>query len=74
MGQSPSPMKNKAKNHGKSLSHQTVSDRLSKDVVVLFVKEIARSKDETIQSKNQMIELLMNTRMCVSCSQSRVGV
>jgi hypothetical protein len=37
-------------------------EMISKDVVVLLVKEIARSKDETIQTKNQMIELLMSQR------------
>jgi hypothetical protein len=42
---------------------------VSKDMVVLFVKEIARSKDETIQTKNQMIELLMS-RKCASCSMA----
>jgi hypothetical protein len=39
---------------------------ITKDVVVLLVKEIARSKDETIQTKNQLIELLMN-RKCGAC-------
>ena len=37
-------------------------EMMAKDVVVLLVKEIARSKDETIQSKNQLIELLMSQR------------
>ena len=40
---------------------------IGKDVVVMLVKEIARSKDETIQAKNQMIELLMS-RKCQSCA------
>ena len=35
---------------------------MAKDVVVLLVKEIARSKDETIQTKTQLIELLMSQR------------
>ena len=35
---------------------------MASDVVVLLVKEIARSKDETIQTKNQLIELLMSQR------------
>ena len=37
-------------------------EMMAKDVVVLLVKEIARSKDETIQTKNQLIELLMSQR------------
>lgn len=45
---------------------------VSKDMVVMFVKEITRSKDETIQTKNQMIELLMS-RKCASCSSSAMA-
>jgi hypothetical protein len=37
-------------------------EMMAKDVVVLLVKEITRSKDETIQTKNQLIELLMSQR------------
>ena len=40
---------------------------MGRDVVVMLVKEIARSKDETIQAKNQTIELLMS-RKCLSCA------
>jgi hypothetical protein len=39
---------------------------MAKDVVVLLVKEIARSKDETIQAKDQLIDLLM-ARQCGAC-------
>jgi len=44
---------------------------MAKDVVVLLVKEITRSKDETIQTKNQLIELLMSQRPghCVGGSE-----
>jgi hypothetical protein len=40
---------------------------MAKDVVVLLVKEITRSKDETIQAKDQLIEFLM-TRKFVNCA------
>ena len=39
---------------------------MDKDVVVLLVKEITRSKDETIQAKDQLIEFLM-TRKSGAC-------
>jgi hypothetical protein len=45
---------------------------ITKDVVVMLVKEIARSKDETIQTKNQIIELLMS-RKCNSCQGAPVA-
>ena len=45
---------------------------ITKDVVVMLVKEIARSKDETIQSKNHMIELLMS-RKCNSCQAGQAA-
>ena len=54
----------------KKRSFQSASEGgygMTKDMVVLLVKEIARSKDETIQTKNQMIDLLMS-RKC-SCNQ-----
>lgn len=35
---------------------------VSKDIIIMLVKEITRSKDETIQSKNQTIELLIAKR------------
>ena len=59
------------KSSGQQKEYVFPSDKLavSKDMVVLFVKEIARSKDETIQTKNQMIELLMSRR-CGSCSSA----
>lgn len=50
---------NAAQNGGRSA--------MAKDVVVLLVKEITRSKDETIQAKDQLIEFLM-TRKFVNCA------
>lgn len=42
---------------------------ISKDVVGMLLKEISRSMEETIQTKNQMIELLMNR--APQCMQSQ---
>ena len=41
-------------------------DGKNEDVVVLLVKEVTRSKDETIRSKDQIIQLLMD-RKCSNC-------
>ena len=50
----------------------SVTQGIGRDVVVMLVKEIARSKDETIQAKNQTIDLLMN-RKCQSCAAGAGG-
>ncbi len=42
--------------------------RPAMDVVVLLVKEITRSKDETIQAKDQLIEFLMTRKFAASCA------
>ena len=41
---------------------QRFSRSMDLDIVTMLVKEITRSKDETIQCKEQMIQLLMSRR------------
>ena len=54
-------------NCNKKNSNHAVVAGVGRDMVVMLVKEIARSKDETIQAKNQTIDLLMS-RKCLSCA------
>ena len=66
-------MKKKTKKLAYSSQKESVGQGLAKDVVLMLVKEMARSKDETIETKNQLIELLMS-RKCSSCTSGPVSV
>ena len=69
--QSTHALKKKTKKLPYYSQKENVGQGLAKDVVIMLVKEMARSKDETIETKNQLIELLMS-RKCSSCTSGSV--